>query len=130
MSVVEPIHERRVAPRVAASYRAQVTEPVEAAEVAGDEELLVPLFGTVVNLSETGVLVEVDEPLCSGRAVVVTVELEGAALALRGRVARTSRLRHCSSLFRLGIEITALPESARGALRRAVRRRLVSSYLN
>ena len=115
MSVVEPIHERRVAPRVDVRCRAQVTEPAEPAEVPGDEELLVPLFGSVVNLSETGVLVEVDEPLCYGRAVVVTLEVDGRTLTVAGKVQRTTRLRHCPGLFRLGIEFTGLTDSERAA---------------
>ena len=130
MSVVEPIQERRVAPRVDLRCRAQVTEPTEAAEVPGDEEFLVPLFGTAVNLSETGVLLEVDEPLCFGRTVVVTLELDALTLMVSGRVARTTRLRHCPGLFRLGIEFTGLSEAERAAIKVTTRRKVVSAYLN
>jgi hypothetical protein len=129
MSVVERIHERRVAPRVDARYRAHVTEPPERADVPGDEELLAPLFGAAVNLSETGALVEVDEPLCAGRQVVVAIEMDGRTLSLKGRVARTTRLRG-APIFRLGIEFADLDDAAREAIRARIRRGIVSAFLN
>jgi hypothetical protein len=129
MSVVERIHERRVAPRVDACCRVHVTEPTGHAEVPGDEELLAPLFGHAVNVSETGVLVEVDEPLCAGRRVIVTLERDGETLAFEGRVARTTRLRG-SPRYRLGIAFCEPAGEAREALRETIRSGLVASYLN
>jgi hypothetical protein len=131
MSLVERIPERRIAPRAEAACRVFVTEPLVAcAELPCEEELLVPLFGRAVNISETGVLVEVEEPLCFGRRVMTTIELEGGPrLVLRGRVARTTRVRG-SPLFRLGIEFDPLPADQREALRDVIREGIISTYLN
>ena len=131
MSIVERIPERRIAPRAEAAFRVYVTEPcVAETEVEGDEELLVPLFGRAVNISETGALVEVDEPLCLGRRVVVTLHLEdGPRLTLRGRVARTTRVRGRET-YRLGIGFDPPSAEERSALTDAIREGVVVSYLN
>ncbi len=131
MSMIEKIPERRVAPRAVTACRVYVTEPpAPTCDLPGDEELLAPLFGRAVNLSVTGVLVEVDEPLCLGRRVVVTLELDdGSRVSLRGRVARTTRVRG-TALFRLGIGFEAPCARELKAIRDLIRTGITVSYLN
>lgn len=129
MSVVQRIHERRVATRVDSESRVILTEPGEPGAIPGDEEFLAPLFGTALNLSETGVLVELDEPILTGRPVSISLELDGRVLDLRGRVARSTRVRG-SSKVRLGIEFEGLSEAERDAIRERTRRAAVCAYLN
>jgi hypothetical protein len=129
MSVVERIQERRVAPRAEARFPAIITERAEKADLPCDEEVLSPLFGETLNLSERGVYVEVDEPLCVGRPVFVTLEVRGRCLRLAGRVARSMRVRGARR-FRLGIEFAGLDDAARALLCGEIRKRSAPSIFN
>ena len=129
MSVVERIHERRIAPRVEADHRVLLTERLDTPELPCDEELLAPLFGAALNISETGILVEVDEPLCIGRRITVTVELDEGRTSLEGRIVRSSLVKG-SGRVRLAVEFERVDAGVHEAIRKAIRRGAVCAQLN
>lgn len=88
MPVVVALRERRAALRVDVSMDGFITELEEQGVFAGDGELLAPLWGRVLNLSKTGLLIETEEPVCPGREVSVSLRFDGVALEVRGYVVR------------------------------------------
>lgn len=127
---VERIHERRRAVRVEDGGRAYVTERCAREEPLPElDEALAPLFGRVANLSETGLLLELDEAVAPGRPVEIGVELEGRVLLIEGVVARLLRARG-STRVHVGVRFGLLPEAARAAIRRRVCARQGRPQLN
>ncbi len=129
MSPVERFHERRHAPRAALRVPAVVSERAAPADLPCDEEHLAPLFGESVNVSERGALVEVDEPICLGRPVVVILEVRGQKLRLDGRVARTTRVRG-SGRIRIAVEFSEPDVRARALLRAEARKVSAQAVFN
>jgi hypothetical protein len=125
---VERIQERRKALRVEDTTRAYLTEKGSLSPVPGMDEFLAPLFGKMLNLSETGLLLELEEAVQPGRAVVIGVELDGRRIELDGVVARVCRPR--SSPVHVGIRFRNLSEDARRAIGQAVEAGRFAPYLN
>jgi hypothetical protein len=126
---IERLEERRVARRAESRLPVVVTERCEKTALRCDQELLSPLFGETVNLSEVGILVEVDEPVCLGRPVAVTIELPSGNVTLRGRVARYTRVRGTKKI-RLGIELHGVDNPTRALLRAEIRRASAPAVFN
>ncbi len=126
---VERINERRRGMRVEENGRAYVTERRPVSPIPGMHESLAPLFGSALNLSESGVLLELEEPIQPGRAVVVGMDLEGRTLEFSGIVTRVCRPRH-SQRVHIGVRFTCLTNEAREAIGHAVDAGKFAPYLN
>jgi hypothetical protein len=128
---VERITERRRSMRVDEGGRVHVTERSScSSSVPGlDDEFLAPLFGRLLNLSETGLLLELDQPMQIGRIVEVGVELGGSPMTLSGLVTRVCRPRH-SDRAHVGIRFVGLTAEARDVIKRAVENGRFVPYLN
>jgi hypothetical protein len=78
----------------------------------------------VLDLSETGALIEHGEPLVSGEACLLALRLGGAELRLRARVVwcdvdrLTPTPRGDQISYRSGLEFTEVPAGAKGQLGR------------
>jgi hypothetical protein len=91
MSVVISMRERRAAVRAPLCVDGWVSELGDEGAYPGDEELLAPLGGHIVNLSITGLLIEIDEAICPGREVRVTAYVDGDPVELHGYVVRVAK---------------------------------------
>ena len=126
---IERIDERRRAIRVDQPCRAFVTERRAESCVPGWDETLAPTFGHTLNLSETGALLALDDPLPLGRAVVVGIELDGERFEAPAVVLRCSRSR-AGEGANVGVRFTRLPCRAKELLLRCVRDRRPVPHLN
>ncbi len=131
MSVVhiERIGERRRAMRVDEGGRALVTERRSVSPIPGMDEFLAPVFGRLLNLSETGILLEVEESIQPGRRLEIVVELGGAKLHLTGIIARVCRPRR-SDRVHLAIKLDGLAAEAAETVQRVVASRRFAPQLN
>jgi len=131
MSVIqiERIRERRNAVRVEIDGSAYVTEKRTTSPVPGMDVTFSPLFGRILNLSESGVLLELDESLQPGRVLIVGMDVDGQNIELTGTVARVCRPRG-SPRVHIGVRFTDVPEKAHDAIRQAVSSRAPSPLLN
>jgi c-di-GMP-binding flagellar brake protein YcgR len=117
---IERIDERRRAVRVDALGRAYVTERRPKCGVPGLEETLAPIFGEVLNVSATGALLAMPEPLPPGRAVVVGLEVDGQCVEAPAVVMRVARPRSGDGA-RVGLRFARLTPRAESALGRLIR---------
>ena len=127
---VERIQERRRAMRVEESGRAYLTERTQTSPIPGMDEFLAPLFGRVLNLSETGVLLERDEPVAPGRKVEISIDLAGRELELNAVVTRICRPRCGSGRVHVGLRFAELSNEEREVIARAVEAGKFAPYLN
>ncbi len=72
-------------------------------------------YGRTLNLSQNGVLLETDKPLAGAFILLITIDLEGQKIELKGRVANT-RKSELEGRYLTGIEFVGPPEKQRGAL--------------
>jgi hypothetical protein len=126
---IERIQERRRAVRVEENGRAYVTEKKGCSPIPGMDESLAPLFGRTLNLSETGVLLELEESMMPGRRVVLGLELDGAEVELAAVVARVCRPRGVSRVH-IGLRFVDLDEGLRDRILRLVAAGKFAPYLN
>jgi c-di-GMP-binding flagellar brake protein YcgR len=98
--------ERRRAPRVAALYHIVISSDGESEEVS-------ITVGRTVDVSETGVRVEVPGVLCVDDKVRIEIAVEETVVNARGRVIRVARL---GELVEAGIEFTRISDTDRLAL--------------
>jgi hypothetical protein len=127
---IERIHERRRAMRVEESGRAYLTERRSGSPVPGMEEVLAPLFGRILNLSETGLLLELEEPIQPGRRVVIGLELNGRRLEFAAVVTRICRPRGGAGRIHVGLRFAALSPAQRDAILRVVDAGKFAPYYN
>jgi hypothetical protein len=121
--------ERRRAMRVEEEVRAYVTERRKTSPVPGMDEFLAPLFGRSLNLSESGILLELDECLAPGRRVEVGIELDGRKLVLPGIVARVLRPKK-SDRVHVGIRFLDIGKEDQETIVRLVEAGRLVPYLN
>ena len=126
---IERIDERRRAMRVDQPCRAFVTERRPQSVIPGWDETLAPTFGYTLNVSETGALLSLADPLPLGRRVVVGMELNGERLEAPAVVMRVSRPRSGDGA-KVGVRFTRLPQRAKELLLRAVRDGRPAPHLN
>lgn len=126
---VERIGERRRALRVEEEGRALVTERREISPVPGMDEFLAPLFGRMLNLSETGILLELEESVQPGRRLFLSTEFRGKKVELTGIVARVCRPRR-SNRVHIAIKFDRLSDEARETILRIVAAGKLVPYLN
>lgn len=131
MSVVVSIDERRAAVRVDADLPACLseTELIDPGAYPGDEEVLAPLFGHVVNLSQTGLLVRTTQPIYRGRRVRIVLHAGEDRLDLVGMIVR-SRLLGEQGDSLVAIRIVGIGEREQRALTRLVAARQADPSLN
>lgn len=121
--------ERRRAMRVEEEARAYVTERRKCSPIPGMEEFLAPLFGRSINVSESGILLELDECLAPGRRVQVGLDLDGRKLVLPGIVARICRPKK-SDRVHVGIRFLDLGKEEKAMIVRMVEAGRFVPYLN
>ena len=71
--------------------------------------------GRTLNLSQTGALLETDKPLNGAFIMLITIDLDGQKIQLKGRVANT-RKSSPEGCYLTGIEFTGALEEQRSAL--------------
>lgn len=126
---IERIDERRRALRVDEPCRVFVTERRPECVIPGWDETLAPIFGVTLNLSETGALLALDEPLPLGRLVCVGIEVAGHRLELPAVVMRVGRCRS-SGVAHVGVRFARVPPRVHERLLAIVRARRPSPHLN
>jgi len=116
MSVVVSLRERRAALRVDVSIEGFITELEGQGVFAGDGELLAPLWGRVLNLSKTGLLIETEEPVCPGREVIVSLRIDGVPVEVRGYVVRAIEPMCCADPAAVAVELFDLEPALRARM--------------
>jgi len=71
--------------------------------------------GRTLNLSQNGALLETDKPLYGAFIMLITIDLDGQKIQLKGRVANT-RKSAAEGCYLTGIEFTGALEEQRSAL--------------